>query len=590
MVATIRSFNSNTAWCNLTSPYGLTIDSLGFLYVSDSHCQGAFRFSNIGTFTQYYDMRGGIYGLQSPWGIAVDSTFSLWGTAGYSGVLKMFPNGLDWINYPTPTFFGMFASNVAVDSTGAVYSADGVDFTAFWKWTANTVTNGGWTEVSYTAGPSGVLVDWQDNVFLADALEGIRQFSPDGYLLQTIPLSGASYVGLTLDNSGSLYMADTKNNLTWIFPSVTPPIPVGCGPTTLHGPFVINAAKNMASPMQQLFSDAANTYNDVLARGLILYPGGGSLTFYSAVDNSTSAWCFDGSTCTEPQGRGPLSAYGSPASGWPSVTGFYPVNSLAYRVAASVATNLASLTEYAPVFSSATLNRTIALPTTFQGPQHLWLADLSWNWSGYANAGVVQVMVQYTPSAQACAQLASSSSSTATPASSTAGISSPRSSSQVSSSISSSAGPTSPSHFTSSLSVSSAPAPVATALFRQFVHPDVLTARHRTFSVVSCVFVAGAVQCHECLCEWSHRRRSSQWQRKSSLHHQVRGFFFHPCHPVPLHLFSVAIGSSALPQLPSASRQCWPQLQSVFTSTAAWCRPHSIAVSTPPVLVIWWGG
>ena len=230
-----------------------------------------------------------------------------------------------------------------------------------------------------------------------------------------VPVSPISYslinlwlLGNTVSPSAAPVLVSAGSSSS----SAPAPTSSPCG-SFISGPYAINSTQNMAPPLQVLWSDPVNSYSDV-ATNVSLLTGGGSLVVYDLVDSATAAWCwYKFGNCTGPQGGAVTLGSGSiPPGGWPGTTASYPINSVGYRIAPSAATRSTSLTEYAPVFnaSSNVLSATITLPASFVGPQRLWFVLL--DWSAADNNGTVHVMVQYTPSAQACALLAPSSSST----------------------------------------------------------------------------------------------------------------------------------------------------------------------------------
>ena len=188
--------------------------------------------------------------------------------------------------------------------------------------------------------------------------------------------------------------------------SASPTTPLLC-PTLPYGPFTINSQLNLASPMSILWNDYSGDYTDV-ATNLTLPAGPGLLRFYDPTDSTTAQWCWSGGNCNGPQGSYlSLQNIGTPGAGWPGQTAVYPINSLGYRLAPQRANASTSLTEYAPVFNSSTLDRTLVLPSDFPAGQQLWLADLDWNAGD--DSGSVHVMVTYTQLICAPVQLLSAS-------------------------------------------------------------------------------------------------------------------------------------------------------------------------------------
>src|SRR5439155_5883794 len=196
--------------------------------------------------------------FNTPWDVTVDSAGNIYvADGGNQMIRKATPVGTDWVvttlaglggNYGSAEGQEMEArfpgpSGVAVDAAGSVYVADQVNYTIRKITSAGEVTtlaglagHGGSANGTNSAarfnGPSGVAVDSAGNVYVADAGNNtIRRIGPVGtnWVVTTLagqadPLgnggsadgigSAARFFypkGVAVDNDGNVYVADALN-------------------------------------------------------------------------------------------------------------------------------------------------------------------------------------------------------------------------------------------------------------------------------------------------------------------------------------------------------------------------------------------
>jgi len=256
--------NGPATLASLRDPQGLAVDAAGNVYISDTGNHRIRKIDNtVGTITTIAgNGTGGLSGdsgpataasLNSPRGIAVDSTGRLYiadrnnnrirrvdaagtvstfagtGSAGYSGD----GGTANFASFSLP-------QDVALDSAGNLYIADtdnqrirrvvadGTVRLVAGNGSATFAGDGGTaTQASFNA-PTGVAVDSSGNLYIADsqnhrirkidtagtittiAGNGTAAFAGDGSAATQASLS--SPVGVSLDSSGNLYIADTSNN------------------------------------------------------------------------------------------------------------------------------------------------------------------------------------------------------------------------------------------------------------------------------------------------------------------------------------------------------------------------------------------
>lgn len=238
------------------SPADVAVDNGGNVYVVGSFSRGIYKITPTGAVSRIVDITS-----TALFGVAVDSAGNLFVAAddAYNqAILKSTPSGMvrtfagkayDWDTRPTLPVKGYYGfvngtgtaarfnkpTQVAVDSSGNVFVAD-CNNNAIRKITSagvvSTIAGGtvGFMDGNGTAAkfnhPNGVAVDSRGNVFVSDSYNNaIRKISPMG-AVSTLAGSrtegfangfGAmasfnSPLGVAVDSSGNVYVADAGNN------------------------------------------------------------------------------------------------------------------------------------------------------------------------------------------------------------------------------------------------------------------------------------------------------------------------------------------------------------------------------------------
>ena len=208
-------------------PYGVAIDSGGYVYVADAGNHRIQKFDSDGKFEDEWGSEGtGIGAFQYPHDVAVDSEGNVYvADYGKNHLIQKFDSDggflIQWGGYGPEE--GQFKNPeaVAVDSDGNVYVADYLNhriqkfdsvgnFLA--KWGKSGSRNG---EFKY---PRGVAVDSAGNVYVADySNHRIQKFDSDGGFEAKWGIGGTrdgqfkGPCGIAVDSDGNVYVADYSN-------------------------------------------------------------------------------------------------------------------------------------------------------------------------------------------------------------------------------------------------------------------------------------------------------------------------------------------------------------------------------------------
>jgi uncharacterized protein (TIGR03437 family) len=210
----------------LAYPWGVAVDPAGNLFILDTFNSRVRKVSTSGIITTLAIVTG--------WALAVDSESNVFVTTPGSAITRISANG-SVANVP-----GVGGWGVAVDSHGNLFVADGTTSVRRVS-TDGTVTavagngkggysgDGGAATSAQFSNPSGVAVDGDGNLFIADAVTNrIRKVSPDGVITTVAgtglcggfsgdggPAASAQLngpVAVALDGNGSLFIAEYGND------------------------------------------------------------------------------------------------------------------------------------------------------------------------------------------------------------------------------------------------------------------------------------------------------------------------------------------------------------------------------------------
>ncbi len=267
----------------LLGPSGIALDSSGKIYVADYYVASVFVYSALGSSTGLLNeaplatISGGTTGLIGPYGIALDSSGSIYvaddgdATNSYTPSVFVYPplgsnTGL-LDESPTTAISGsitrlIYPQGIAVDSSGNIYVADDGAASVFVYSAGSTGAAAPLATISGSntglLGPFGIALDSSrkiyvvdydaDSVFVYSALDGstgLLNEAPSSATISTTMTTGLSHPwGIGLDSSGKIYVVNTGATGVFVYPAGSNgnagPIATISGETTgLASPFGI---------------------------------------------------------------------------------------------------------------------------------------------------------------------------------------------------------------------------------------------------------------------------------------------------------------------------------------------------------------
>ena len=282
-IAGFADGSGNTARFN--APQGIALDSAGFMYVADMANHRIRKITPDGSVVStlagsgtvgFLDDTGPAARFSNPYGVAVDSAgFVYVAEFNTHRIRKITPSGV------VTTLAGSGAASlangvgaaaafnnprgVAVDSSGTVYVADTLNHTIRQIKNGIVSTLVGWDIVagSYVSvgnfmdgltrfnSPAGIAVDSAGNVYVSETVTGrIRKITPERVVTTVAGTGGTSFLDgpalqaairpnqLAIDSSGKIYFSDYPNITTRIAVlSTSIPPPVGLVVSTLGSGF-----------------------------------------------------------------------------------------------------------------------------------------------------------------------------------------------------------------------------------------------------------------------------------------------------------------------------------------------------------------
>jgi len=210
----------------LSFPFGLAVDSWGYIYVADTFNNRVQKFDSLGNFiTKWGEFGAGNGQFIGPNCAAVDSSGNVY-VSDLSDRIQKFDSSGNYLKQwgESGTGNGQFSSIgcMAVDASGNFYVADSGN-NRIQKFDSSGGYLSKWGELGAGngkfSGPYGVAVDSSGNVYVADTMnERVQKFDSSGGYLSKWGESGTGNsqfsfpYGVAVDSSGNVYVADTVNS------------------------------------------------------------------------------------------------------------------------------------------------------------------------------------------------------------------------------------------------------------------------------------------------------------------------------------------------------------------------------------------
>lgn len=228
----VQKFSSSgtfvTQWGNkidgeYRSPYGVTLDSTGNVYVADLVFDRVQKFSSSGSFITTWGSPG-YYNdeLSGPEGIAVDSAGNVYVVDSNNFRVKKFTSDgtyvISWGGYGTGNLEFVMPRGIAVDSAGNVYVVDN-EGNCIKKFDSNGGHISTWG--SYGSGdgqfkfPRDIAIDSTGNVYITDEENHcVQKWTTSGTFISKFGSAGlgdgqfSDPRGIAVDGSGNIYVTD----------------------------------------------------------------------------------------------------------------------------------------------------------------------------------------------------------------------------------------------------------------------------------------------------------------------------------------------------------------------------------------------
>jgi sugar lactone lactonase YvrE len=246
---------TTTILSNLNNPMGFSIDSFGNFYVSDATTNIIKKidvlgnisiFAGSGTAT-YLDGTGSLASFNSPHGLCIDSSNNLYVADTSNNRIRKIDNNsivttiagngtATYVNSNTSNSSFYSPTALAIDNSNNIYVADTNNNVIRLISNANVSTYAGTGTATFLDSsnlisgfnkPMGIILDTSNNLYIADTYNNrIRKLTKSNNMVTTYAGNGSAAftngtatssafnypIGLSIDLNGNMYIGDTSNN------------------------------------------------------------------------------------------------------------------------------------------------------------------------------------------------------------------------------------------------------------------------------------------------------------------------------------------------------------------------------------------
>jgi DNA-binding beta-propeller fold protein YncE len=233
------TFNTGTQITGgtLNTPYGMTTDAAGNIYVANSGGNNILKYNSAGVYQSVFAT-----GFNTAVGIVFDSAGNAYVIdRGTGNVYKITSSGVR-----TTIITGLNSlRGIAIDASNNLYITSGGSNQIYKYTTGGSLTTT--FPTTYTSYPTGVAVDAAGNVYVLDRTNNnIVKFSSTGTYITSFPTAANAGYGLTIDSAGNMYVSDSGNSAIEVYNSL--------------GTLLATVTSNLNSPQSLIVDANGNIY------------------------------------------------------------------------------------------------------------------------------------------------------------------------------------------------------------------------------------------------------------------------------------------------------------------------------------------
>ena len=223
---------SGTGNGQFSSPWGIAVDSSGYVYVTDTGNNRIQKFTASGSFVTKWGSTGsGNSQFNEPYGIAVDNSGFIYVVDRKNTRVQQFNTaGTFLVQWTTdPNGWGSDPHGMSIYGSGILYITDFSNHhVSKFSTTGALLTHwgSGGIEDGAFVNPYGISVDKSGNVYVADTANNrVQKFTSEGGFLTKWGTKGSGNAqflnpkGIAVDSSGAVYVVDSDNHRVRVFTS-----------------------------------------------------------------------------------------------------------------------------------------------------------------------------------------------------------------------------------------------------------------------------------------------------------------------------------------------------------------------------------